>query len=441
MFARAAVALALVALPASAQAAYPGSNGKLAFVRDNQIWTINANGSGETQLTSGTASSTEPDWSPDGARILYARRTSCGTNCSIGEVRVMNADGSGDTHVFGGPTEADVYSPTWSPDASTIAFVRVGSAGRPCICRTDNIDVANPDGSNRHQGIYVVTDPYRLPDLEWSPKGDAIAFTDDGYGYKFVNVKPFGPGDAHNPVPYDVNAIQSVPSWSPDARKLAYLNDTSPPSETEVWSINADGTGATQLTDDDVQQFGEEWSPDGTKIVYSGEDPTCTSACNADLYLMNAGGTGKVKLTDTAASETSPDWQPVIDTPAPPGYPHPLGATPLRVPLVPAYQPCTAPNSSHGAPLAFGSCKPPAATSPILSTGTPDANGAHSNMVGALQLDSIAGDPGSAANEADVHFFPEGPGRTMPRGPHPSALQQRERAGRGRLQRSARTCA
>ena len=103
-------------------------------------------------------------------------------------------------------------------------------------------------------------------------------------------------------------------------------------------------------------------------------------------------------------SETSPDWQPVIDTPAPPGYPHPLGATPLRVPLVPAYQPCTAPNSSHGAPLAFGSCKPPAATSPILSTGTPDANGAHSNMVGALQLDSIAGDPGSAANEADVHF-------------------------------------
>jgi hypothetical protein len=151
-----------------------------------------------------------------------------------------------------------------------------------------------------------------------------------------------------------------------------------------------------------VQEFGEEWSPDGTKIVYSGEDPACSAACNGDLFVMNPDGTGVVRLTNTAASETSPDWQPVITTPRPPGYPRPRGGSSLRVPLVPAYQACTAPNRTHGAPLAFSSCSPPAEASQTVTTGTPDANGAPAKMVGSLQLNAIAGDPATTVNEADV---------------------------------------
>src|SRR3954452_20867857 len=149
------VAAVSLVLPTGAHAAYPGSNGKLAFVRDSQIWTMNADGSGAAQLTTGSTTAAPPQWSPDGTKIAYAR--SCGLGCNR-EVRVMNADGSGDGHVYGGPGVAEAYSPTWSPDASTIALIRVGSAGRPCICTTYNIDIANPDGSNRHT-VYTVTDP------------------------------------------------------------------------------------------------------------------------------------------------------------------------------------------------------------------------------------------------------------------------------------------
>jgi WD40-like Beta Propeller Repeat len=403
---RIAVAVVVLALPASASAAYPGSNGKIAFVRDNQIWTIDANGAGEAQLTSDPAPSTEPEWSPDGKKILYTRIISCGMPCTHREVRVINADGSGDTHVFGGPPEPDAYSPTWSPDSSTIAFVRLGSAGRPCICTTYNVDLANPDGSNRHT-YYTSTDPIVLKDLEWSPKGDEVAFTGDqpDYGYRFVNVKPLGPGDIRNPVPYVQGEIQSVPAWSPDAAKLAYLNDTYPASETEIWSVNSDSTGATQLTHDDVQEFGEEWSPDGTKIVYSGEDPACSAACNGDLFVMNPDGTGVVRLTNTAASETSPDWQPVITTPRPPGYPRPRGATPFRVPLVPAYRQCTVPNRTHGAPLAFSSCAPPSQESSNLTVGTPDANGAAAGMVASLQIQVVPGDAKVSFDVRDVRCY------------------------------------
>ena len=57
------------------------------------------------------------------------------------------------------------------------------------------------------------------------------------------------------------------------------------------------------------------------------------------------------------------------------GYPRPKGASPARLSLVPAYSPCTAPNRTHGPPLAFGSCNPPVATSSQATVGSPDALG------------------------------------------------------------------
>ena len=49
-------------------------------------------------------------------------------------------------------------------------------------------------------------------------------------------------------------------------------------------------------------------------------------------------------------------------------HPRPLGASKVRAPLVPAFQNCTDPNSSHGPPLGFGSCTPPTQESPLLTT-------------------------------------------------------------------------
>ena len=66
-------------------------------------------------------------------------------------------------------------------------------------------------------------------------------------------------------------------------------------------------------------------------------------------------------------------------------HPRPKGATPFRVSLVPAYNTCTAPNRTHGPPLAFPSCNPPQQASSYLTVGTPDANGAAANSAGFLK--------------------------------------------------------
>jgi len=82
-------------------------------------------------------------------------------------------------------------------------------------------------------------------------------------------------------------------------------------------------------------------------------------------------------------------------------HPRPKGATPLRVPLVPAFNACTAPNRTHGPPLAFPSCNPPVQSSSAITVGTPDANGAAANAEGFVTLAVVVGAPGPP-DDSDV---------------------------------------
>jgi hypothetical protein len=113
---------------------------------------------------------------------------------------------------------------------------------------------------------------------------------------------------------------------------------------------------------------------------------------------MNADGSNATRLAPDGADQLEPDWQPIpINT-----YPRPKGATPMRVSLVPAQKQCTAPNTTHGAPLAFGSCAPPQLTSAQLTTGTPDSNGLPVRMDAFLELRVVAGDVQIDAHLNDV---------------------------------------
>jgi Tol biopolymer transport system component len=70
-------ALAVLGPPVSADAAFPGRNGKLAFVsaRDGnwELYVMNADGSSETRLTSTSANEGHPSWSADGRNITFNR--------------------------------------------------------------------------------------------------------------------------------------------------------------------------------------------------------------------------------------------------------------------------------------------------------------------------------------------------------------------------------
>jgi hypothetical protein len=84
-------------------------------------------------------------------------------------------------------------------------------------------------------------------------------------------------------------------------------------------------------------------------------------------------------------------------------YSRPRSAVTIKVALVPAFQACSAPNRTHGPPLAFGSCSPPQLQSSQLTIGTPDSNGPAANASGSAKYVAIAGAPGGA-DDSDVSF-------------------------------------
>jgi hypothetical protein len=101
----------------------------------------------------------------------------------------------------------------------------------------------------------------------------------------------------------------------------------------------------------------------------------------------------------SADTDGKTDVYASLDTGA---YPRPRGATPLSVPLVIAYRDCTSPNTTHGAPLANPSCKPPVPASSWLTVGTPDSNGLPVKSIGVVLLSSVVGDSSTPGDQADL---------------------------------------
>jgi hypothetical protein len=132
------------------------------------------------------------------------------------------------------------------------------------------------------------------------------------------------------------------------------------------------------------------------------------SAPVADVLDIKATNVSAITV-DTARAHVDCDVTLHIDSDGPLavklqgcGYPRPKGASPLRVPLVVAYNPCASPNSQHGAPLAFGSCRPPQQASGQLTVGTPDANGKAPNSIGFVNYVAIPGDTRVSVSITDV---------------------------------------
>ena len=92
----------------------------------------------------------------------------------------------------------------------------------------------------------------------------------------------------------------------------------------------------------------------------------------------------------------------LIAAPAQATHPRPVGASPARMSLVPAYAACAAPNRTHGPPLAFPSCNPPAQTSAQATVGTPDAFGGGANFLGYFKISVRVGTPGPP-DDSDVY--------------------------------------
>ncbi len=102
--------------------------------------------------------------------------------------------------------------------------------------------------------------------------------------------------------------LDNEPSISPDGTKIAWSRGA-PAGDvfsTEIWVMNADGTGATQLTSNPGADGTPSWSPDGSKIAFYSQKLGYDA-----IFVMNADGTGEIALTsDLVQASHGPDWTP-----------------------------------------------------------------------------------------------------------------------------------
>ncbi len=299
-----------------ASATFPGANGKIVFSRivgtiviqtpptifaptlptllpQYEIFTVNPDGSGLTQLTStgsGTAN-VYPRWSADGTKIVFASfRT------GVSAIWVMNADGSGQNQITHPPASTSNYEPAFSPDGSKIVFTNESST-------TTNIWVTNVDGSNQKQ-LTIGSEQDNFP--VWSPDGSKIAFMRypvSGNEHIFI-MNP--DGSSQTDISKDPSAQDYYPEWSPDGRMIAFSSFPS----FAIWVMNADGSGRKQLSTpaNGLTDVFPAWSPDGTKIAF-------TRGGLASIIVMNADGSNPTDITQSqpnSITDTTPNWQPLF---------------------------------------------------------------------------------------------------------------------------------
>ena len=135
----------------------------------------------------------------------------------------------------------------------------------------------------------------------WSPDGKKITFTSyrDGNGEIYVMNS-----DGNGQVNLTNNLSEDIFScWSPDGRKIAFTSSRD--GNYEIYVMNADGTSPVNLTASSGQDQKPSWSPDGRKIIFTSDRDG-----DYEIFIMNSDGSQQVNLTDNLCSDIDPSWSP-----------------------------------------------------------------------------------------------------------------------------------
>ena len=268
-------------VPAVAHAVVPGVNGRIAFSNGGDIYTVNPDGSGLTNVTNGAVDGARmPSWSPDAKAIAFAGTDNPGWS----DLYVVDATGGPVTDITNTP-EVYEYEPAWSPDGTKIAFVTDdgGNGFEIFTIAPDGTDRTNVSSNNYFWDAFPA----------WSPDGAEIAFETQREFDNFSNAiwRMNADGGAQTDVTQNLDYNGYVePSWSPDGAKIAFAATGSPAMPLQT--INPDGTGQASMPGSNPGERDPVWSPDGQKIAFAG------------VYVRNVDGTG----TTAVGTGSFPDW-------------------------------------------------------------------------------------------------------------------------------------
>lgn len=356
--AAAASLIAVLLVPGIAGAAFPGTNGDIAFVTTradnvnieqvdpygNGVGTSSGDLSSTTELTAGSVDA-EPFYSPDGTEVVFSsNRTG---RWAIYEIAQTDADESTPAVEISqtpGEETHDDYGPSFSDDGLSVVFNRdnqsietvVVSGGASSACDlynpVDGLAAASSDNGASSRVVFDPADPTVLAYVAGNnhihllsgivlptaahPCPAQTTLTD-------TDLSATATGTAIGPAQADAN-----PDWSPDGTKIIF--DSTRDGGHSLWyfsnptsvapTVSALWPSLAGSTTTDTQPV---FSPDGTKIAYT--QPVAGSGTQV-IDFENTFGSPPSDSTDLslgagASANSQPVWQPMEPFPSTPEAP------------------------------------------------------------------------------------------------------------------------
>jgi dipeptidyl aminopeptidase/acylaminoacyl peptidase len=224
--------------------------------RISHLWRVNADGSGETQLTSGADGESNARWSPDGKSIAFLAKRGSDEFSQIYVIPNTGGEARPLTH-----HPSAVSSISWSPDGTSIYFI----APEPKTDEEKERDKAKDD-------VFAFDENFKQRHL-WR-----VSVADS-------RTEQLTRGD------YSIQSYE----LSRDGKRIALTRAATPLLESadtsEIWVMTADGGNEVQLTRNAVPERAARISPDGTQVLFlSGTNERFEKYYNGKMFVVPSGG-------------------------------------------------------------------------------------------------------------------------------------------------------
>jgi Tol biopolymer transport system component len=283
---------------------------------NDEIYTMNSDGSNQTRLTFNEASDSSPDWSPNGRQIAFVSKRDRNK-----EVYVMGADGSNPRNLTRHP--ALDMGPCWSPDGRQIAFHRFqidGNGGSPF-----KLLVMDGHGGN----VREVGDAWPVVGLNWSPDGQWILFK--GYGpldgfqsMPIYAIRPNGRDLWRVASPKPGKTIL-LGGWSPDGNRVLHKEIVKRKNDSTYFLVITTLHPAKQrlvmnqerVQIPEIKFSGAVFGVDGQSILFQGWKDGDGEKAPRHIYRYRLATRKLIQLTDNNFSDSAPqEWNPRLSVPA-----------------------------------------------------------------------------------------------------------------------------